>query len=230
MQKEIMETDVKEWLDTAKTMTPDKFPDFFNHLLEDYILDYGNVCHAMAAVAIAAMKAFIHSGNIKGDITGYQSSLILWDIIRNLSYQSNVFGLKIQNMDLLLSPQYESHFNTIPENVWLSIQKEAQERIAKNEKKYHEYQKKLVQYRKDMENFLIIVKEFEQKHPEYPKYEDNPQFYDRNNNETIAATKDDKDFLYAPEKPVCDLANPDVLAHWHHIVSGTVPFGLKVSD
>ena len=51
-----------EWYkETNSDMTTKKFPEFFRHLSEDYVHDYGTVCHAMAAVALAAMWAFNNS-------------------------------------------------------------------------------------------------------------------------------------------------------------------------
>ena len=34
------------------------------------------------------------------------------------------------------------------------------------------------QYKRDLDKFKEEVKEFESKHPEYPKYEDNSKFYE----------------------------------------------------
>lgn len=44
-----------EWYKKAKSMKPEDFPEFFRELTEDYIHDYGTVCHAMAAIGLAAM-------------------------------------------------------------------------------------------------------------------------------------------------------------------------------
>lgn len=47
-----------EWYKRAKSMNPDGFPEFFREMTEDYVHDYGTVCHAMAAIGLTAMFAF----------------------------------------------------------------------------------------------------------------------------------------------------------------------------
>ena len=74
MEKKAITEDMglqKGWYERAKSMKPDVFPEFFRELTEDYKHDYGTVCHAMAAVGLAAMFAFNNSDGTRGGITGF---------------------------------------------------------------------------------------------------------------------------------------------------------------
>ena len=117
----------KQWYKDAKIQTLETLPEFMRHLAEDYSHDYGTICHAIGASAIAAAWAMDNSPN--GGITGFQAGAIMWCFIQNWSYSDNKYGLKILDMDKLLYPQYGDIFNTISENTWKSIQKEAQNNL-----------------------------------------------------------------------------------------------------
>src|SRR6266550_4316712 len=45
------------WYDEAQKMTAEQLPAFIQHLLTDYDHDYGTICHAVAAAAIAGAQA-----------------------------------------------------------------------------------------------------------------------------------------------------------------------------
>lgn len=84
MEKKIITEEMKlhdEWYKRAKSMKPDEFPEFFREMTEDYVHDYGTVCHAMAAVGLAAMFAFNNSNGASGGITGFQAGFVMWNII-----------------------------------------------------------------------------------------------------------------------------------------------------
>ena len=86
-----------------------------------------------------------------------------------------------------------------------------------------------------MKKFKSDVKEFEEQHPEYPKYKENPTFYEhlRFGTSKEWAEEEEKEksgFLFAPIKPCCGTVHPDVLKHWESIVSGKIPFGLKIEE
>lgn len=69
MEKKAITEDMglqKEWYERAKSMKPEDFAEFFRELTEDYEHDYGTVCHAMAAVGLAAMRAFDRSEGARG--------------------------------------------------------------------------------------------------------------------------------------------------------------------
>ena len=132
MEKKAITEDMglqKGWCERAKSMKPDDFPEFFREMTEDYIHDYGTVCHAMAAVGLAAMFAFNNSDGARGGITGFQAGCVMWEVIRHMNYEDNKCGLRLLNMDDLLYPQYEHKFCSISSNIWEAVQKEAQKRL-----------------------------------------------------------------------------------------------------
>lgn len=120
----------KEWYERAKSMRPDDFPEFFRELTEDYEHDYGTVCHAMAAIGLAAMRAFDRSEGASGGITGFQAGCVMWEVIRHMNYENNKCGLRLLDMDDLLYPQYEHKFVAISEDTWDAVRKEAQKRLT----------------------------------------------------------------------------------------------------
>ena len=120
-----------EWFQQANKQTIDTLPQFINHLMNDYSHDYGTICHAITAAAIAA--AYAADATPQGGITGFQASFIMWDFIRHWMYKSNMCGLKLINYDKMLYPQYEYQFDkTINQGTWTQIQEEAAKLLAKN--------------------------------------------------------------------------------------------------
>ena len=118
-----------EWYKRAYNMKPDDFPEFFRELTEDYEHDYGTVCHAMAAIGLAAMWAFNKSEGARGGITGFQAGCVMWEVIRHMNYENNKCGLRLLDMDDLLYPQYEHKFTAISKDTWDAVKKEAQNRL-----------------------------------------------------------------------------------------------------
>lgn len=79
---------------------------FIERLLNDYDHDYGTVCHATVASALATIRVF---SKIEG-MTGNQMGFVMWGIIKELCFRDNKLGLKIIDYDNLLYPQYEDKF------------------------------------------------------------------------------------------------------------------------
>lgn len=132
MEKKVITEDMglqEEWYERAKSMKPEDFPEFFREMTEDYIHDYGTVCHAMAAVGLAAMFAFNNSEGACGGITGFQAGCVMWEVIRYMNYENNKCGLRLLDMDDLLYPQYEHKFTAISKDTWDAVKKEAQKRL-----------------------------------------------------------------------------------------------------
>lgn len=125
----------KEWFANAKKQTLETLPAFMNHVLNDYCHDYGTICHAISACAIAA--AWAADGSEQGGITGFQAGFVMWDFIRQWRYSSNKSGLKIIDYDNMLYPQYEYKFTNkeIPQSIWESLQEQAEE-LLREEKPY----------------------------------------------------------------------------------------------
>ena len=125
----------KEWFKEAKKQTLETLPAFINHVMNDYEHDYGTVCHAISACALAAAYAANECDGACGGITGFQSGFVMRDFIKEWSYPSNKTALKIVNYDDMLYPQYEHKFQkTMQKETWEGIQKAANEELsAKNE-------------------------------------------------------------------------------------------------
>ncbi len=118
----------KEWFAEAKKQTIETLPNFINHIMNDYEHDYGTICHAVSACALAAAWAADTSEN--GGITGFQAGFVMWDFIRQWSYTSNETGMRILNYDDMLFPQYADKFEkTIRKDTWTKIQDIAKENL-----------------------------------------------------------------------------------------------------
>ena len=129
MKKEINESMrlEEEWFKEAEKQTPDTLIEFINHMMNDYHHDYGTVCHAIAACAIAAAHA---ANNAGGGITGFQAGFVMWDFIRQWMYIGNKCGMRLVNYDDMLYPQYEGKFaKTITKDTWQAMQKQAREKL-----------------------------------------------------------------------------------------------------
>ncbi len=149
--------------------------------------------------------------------------------------ERNKCGLRLLDMDNLLYPQYEYKFHSIDSDTWKSVQKEAANKIYESKVAHEKYLKDTERYRLDLDKFKEDVKKFELKHPEYPKYEDNPKFYEHLGCGTVEEwdkekQKEETGFLFAPREPYDGAAHPKVVAHWKSIVNGNIPFGLRIED
>jgi len=131
--KEITEKDKvhEEWYKEARQMTPENLPAFITKLTTEYIHDYGTICHACAAAAVAATWAIEHGP--QGGITGFQASAIMWEYIRNWMHGGENKPLRLLDMEDLLYPQYYYKFNAISKSTWDHIQIVAKEKLEKVE-------------------------------------------------------------------------------------------------
>lgn len=95
-----------------------------------YNYDYGV---APIAIAQATLATAWYLAKEMG-ITGFQSSFVMWDFIRDWSYSDNVCGLKLVNYDDMLYPQYEHKFNkTISKDILENLQKQAKKNLEEKE-------------------------------------------------------------------------------------------------
>lgn len=118
----------KEWYKEARNMTMDNLPAFLKKLSEGYIHDYGTICHAIAASAIAA--AWSVERTPQGGITGFQAGAVMWEFIRHWQYSGKeTLAASLQDYEHLLFPQYEYRFTTVSKETWDYIQKLAQKNI-----------------------------------------------------------------------------------------------------
>jgi hypothetical protein len=134
--KKITEDDKPQldWFKRAAdpSMTLETLSEFLRELTEDYEHDYGTICHAITAAALAAARAVDRSPT--GGITGFQAGCVMWGFISEWQHlQGEPLRLvKFQNM---LYPQYENDFGrTISKNTWDWLQKRALELLAENDR------------------------------------------------------------------------------------------------
>jgi hypothetical protein len=119
----------EEWFKSAYDQTVETLPEFVNHLMNDYCHDYGTVCHAIAACAMAAIHAADNT-ELNGGITVFQASFVMWDIVKQMCFRGNEVGLKIIDYDDMLYPQYEHKFNkTISLDRFERLQEVAQKNL-----------------------------------------------------------------------------------------------------
>ncbi len=118
----------KEWFAEAEKQTVETLPEFINHIMNDYEHDYGTICHAISACALATAWAVNASEN--GCITGFQAGFVMWDFVRQWSYSSNKTGMRILDYDNMLYPQYAEKFEkTIRKDTWEQLQNTAKEKL-----------------------------------------------------------------------------------------------------
>ena len=114
------------WYEEAGHMTLDKLPEFLERLQNRYEHDYGTICHAIAASAIATAWAMNHGP--QGGITGFQAGAIMWEFIKHWGHLEG--PARLQDFEKMLYPQYEEHFNSIDKDTFEYLQKKAAENLA----------------------------------------------------------------------------------------------------
>ena len=117
-----------EWYKESANITLETLPEFLKKLSEDYEHDYGTICHAVSASALAAAKAMDKSP--QGGITGFQASCIMWEFIKHWMHIKNE-PLRLIKYKNMLYPQHAEDFISITQDTWEWLQKTAKERIRK---------------------------------------------------------------------------------------------------
>lgn len=126
----------KGWYEEAKAQTPETLPEFMRKLASDYEHDYGTICHAVAASAVAAAWAMNKSKY--GGITGFQAGAIMWEFICHWQYMGEDKPLRLVDYENMLFPQYADKFaKTITPDTWKWLQEEAQKNIDKGAENVH---------------------------------------------------------------------------------------------
>ena len=131
MKKPIIEEDGEHdiWYKEVEEISYEKLPAFIDHLVKDYEHDYGTIVHALAAGAIATIKAMNRTE--AGSITGFQAGCVMWQFICKFMYPDNKLGLKLLNYDELLYPQYAEKFRReISKSTFEKIQQEARQKLV----------------------------------------------------------------------------------------------------
>jgi len=112
----------KEWYEEAEKIEYKDLFKFINKLIKKYKHDYGTICHALAAGALATINAMNRTE--QGHITGFQASGVMWKLIRKFMYKSGV--LKLIDYDNMLFPQYEEQFGKyLDKETFLDLQQKA---------------------------------------------------------------------------------------------------------
>lgn len=117
----------QEWFEKArKCESLEMFNELYKELFTEMDHDYGTVCHAVGALALAAANL---GASIEG-ITGFQAGFVMRDFIRQWNFSSNKSGLRIIDYDDMLYPQYNSKFDkVISPKTWDNLRKEAEKRL-----------------------------------------------------------------------------------------------------
>lgn len=93
---------------------------------------------AMARAAAAALCAV---ENALGHGSGTMSGMAIWKFIRLVNPMLvGKVGARIINYEDMLYPQYREHFQSIPLDVWKTMQKEAAERLRDGKARTKEVQ------------------------------------------------------------------------------------------
>lgn len=140
----------KEWYEEAKKQTLETLPAFISHVMNDYEHDYGTVCHAIAACALAATYAA--NEQPQGGVTGFQAGYVMAQYMKNWMYSDLKTTLRIVDFDKMLYPQYKDYFDKlISKETFDSIQEEARKNIAEVEG-----QKKTLDESGEMRNAVLV--------------------------------------------------------------------------
>lgn len=118
------EFEVKQELELKRTKIKsfEELCDFLKYIEENCNTGYGVAPRAIAQAALGVAWYLA----LKFGITGFQSGFVMWDFILGWEYVFNKTGLKIIDFDNMLYPQYSEYFEkTIPDSIWLKLQKEA---------------------------------------------------------------------------------------------------------
>lgn len=116
----------KAWYE-VKPKTPAELAEFVTKLLTEYHHDYGTICHAVAAAAVAAART-VSADEKQGGITGFQASAIMWQFVRHWMRERG--PMRMQRMEHLLFPQHADDFRTIPLETFRWLQEEASKRLG----------------------------------------------------------------------------------------------------
>lgn len=120
----------KKWYEEAKKVTVKTLPAFVEKLTTKYKHDYGTICHAVSASALAAAHAVDHSE--VGGITGFQAGCIMWGFVTEwLGLQGK--PVRLTEFSNMLYPQYEADFHSISKATWEYLQKEATKNLKSKE-------------------------------------------------------------------------------------------------
>ena len=97
------------WFAKAKEVrTPEQLVAFMRQVMDGYIHDYGTVCKAIAACALAASWCANRMEGGAGGITGFQSGAVFWEYARR--WQGIDGPARLMRYSEMLFPQHEVDF------------------------------------------------------------------------------------------------------------------------
>ena len=109
--------------------TKEELDNMLAEVINDKELDYGKICYAISGCMLAVLN-YIDRSEV-GGITGFQASIIGWQMVRKLICDSET-ALKLIDYDNMLYPQYECDFDkVIDEALWKTLQEKAKEKLEK---------------------------------------------------------------------------------------------------
>ncbi len=122
-----------EWQQEAKQQTLETLPAFLTKLAA-HEHDYGSICVAIGAAAVAAAWAIEKSPS--GGITGFQAGAVFWEFTKGWGSPGGEF-LRMQAMENLCYPQYDYKWNTISDDQWRGVQEFAMKKLETGSEHMH---------------------------------------------------------------------------------------------
>lgn len=117
-----------QWFVDAKTQTLATLPEFLRHLSQDYAHDYGTICHALSAAAVAAATAMDKSET--GGITGFQAGCVMWGFVAHWLGEVDK-PMRLMKYENLLYPQYATDFaKTVTPDTARWVKEQAKAKLA----------------------------------------------------------------------------------------------------
>jgi hypothetical protein len=137
MKKEITEKNeeiIEGWYEEAKKIRLSTLVPFIEKLFLEYSHDYGTICHAIAASAIAAAWV-ANADEDQGGITGFQAGAVMWEFIQHWSLELKNKPLRLLNYENMLYPQHSKEFEKlISRDAADWLKKEAERKLTEDAK------------------------------------------------------------------------------------------------
>ena len=109
--------------------TKEDLDNMLTEVVNDKELDYGKLCYAISGCMLAALN-YVNNSEV-GGITGFQASIIGWQMVRKLICDNDT-SLRLIDYDNMLYPQYECDFDkVIDETTWKLLQEKAKEKLER---------------------------------------------------------------------------------------------------
>lgn len=116
----------KEWYNRARNMKTQEQLTVFMEELQSLGHDYGTICHALAASALAA--SWVMNASPHGGITGFQAGAVLWEFIRHWDGKED-HPMRLVDFETMLYPQSRDKYRTISRETWAWLQRQAESKL-----------------------------------------------------------------------------------------------------